>query len=80
MINTFDFYASTRHSVGETILAVGIRLRGLINREARKLQQSVHAAFCDAASCVQESYVRALEAEDRSLNITVGLARPERVG
>lgn len=47
--DTFNPYASIRHSVNQTLLAVGSRLGELTNRETQKLQRSVRLALCEAA-------------------------------
>lgn len=43
---TFDLYATNRHDVDQKLLAVGSRLRALIDRDAEELQWSAHAALC----------------------------------
>lgn len=65
---TFDSYANIRHNVDQMLLAAGRRLKKLIDCEAQELQQRVHAALCNAAGDVQESFVGAPEVVNRSVN------------
>lgn len=50
---TFESYALIWHKVDQTLVAVHCCLRDLNDREALKLQHSVFAALCNAASGVQ---------------------------
>lgn len=69
--DTFRLYSYIRHSVDQTLLALGSRLRALIECEAKKLQWKAHAALRDAAGVVQVSFVGASEGVHRSLVLIV---------
>lgn len=43
--DSFNSYSNIRQNVDQTLLAVGIRLAKLIDREAKHLQESLHADF-----------------------------------
>lgn len=73
--DTFDMYASIRHNVDQTLLAVSNCLKKLINGEAKWLQQKVHAALRNGASGVQKSFGNASGFVNRSLSLTVEHAR-----
>lgn len=75
--DTFNLYAHNRHSVDQTLLALGTRLRKLFYREVQELQRSVHAGLCDAAGGFQESFVSAPEVVNRNQNLIVGQARQD---
>lgn len=73
--DTFDSYASFQHSIDQTLLAVGSRLREPNDHEAKKLQRTAHAALRKVASYVEESYVSVSKGVDKSFRLTVGHAR-----
>lgn len=54
--NTVDSYTSIRHSVVQTLFAVGSRPRELIFCETKWSQQSVQAAFLIAAVGIQDPF------------------------
>lgn len=63
----FDFYASIRHSVDHSLLAINRRLREMIDRDAETLQWSVNADFRDATHVLQESFGDVPVVVDRDL-------------
>lgn len=73
--NTFDLYDSIRHNFNQTLLAVGNRLRNLIDCKALELQRIVHAAFCNTVGVVLESFAGGSEVADGSLKLVVDHAR-----
>lgn len=66
-----DSYASIHDNVDHSLLAIGSRLREMIEREAKGLQRGVHAALRDAAGGFHESGFGVAEVVDRSLSLIV---------
>lgn len=64
----FDSYASIRHNVDQSLLAVGSCLRKMVDRETKELQRRVHFALSNAVNGGQELFVYAHEVVHRSLS------------
>lgn len=79
---SFESYASIRYSVYQSLLAVGSRLREVIDCEAKELQRGFHNALLNTAGKIQQWFANASEVVDRSLSLIVRhathnkLARP----
>lgn len=56
---------------------MGSRIKYLIDHMTQNLERVVHAARCDAAGGVQDSFVGASDVVDRRLYLFVGHARPD---
>lgn len=73
--DTFDSYASIRQNVDQSLLIVRNRLKKIFDREAKRLQKTMHDALRDAAGGVQQSCFDAREVVNRSLASIVGQSK-----
>lgn len=70
----FESYASIRHNVCQSLLAVGSRPTELVDHETQMFQQCVDVALCNAARGAQEVCFGALKVVGRSPDLVVGHA------